>query len=132
MGTPNLPGIQSLGGKIALRHANWAKQIAIAITHDDLEARTENYLDSFHVSLDTPTSASVSNTAQYASILEQGSTKTWVIRSKSGKKLKFKWNNAPSGAPPAAADGFHYFNYVLHHGAKAYQILNRAMLRAVK
>lgn len=132
MAIPNIPGINSLANKIILERAVKVKETAIEITKNDLEVRTGIYLDSFHIEKDGPLSISVRNTAQYAAVLELGSTKTWKITARNAPSLRFLWMNPPAGAPGPAADGYHYFYSVTHRGAKAFKILRRAMIAAIR
>lgn len=130
-GKAYIPGINSVARKVLLATAEETKAQAIVITEDELQKHTGLYLDSFHIEIDGPLSVSVRNTAQYAYILEEGQ-KPHRIPLAGYAGLKFIWNNPPAGAPAPSDPPYHHFAYVNHPGAKAYQILKRAMIRAVR
>lgn len=129
MGKPFLAGIALLANQIAMEHAMVTKAVAIEITKHDLKTRTGLYLDSFHIEEVGPASVAVSNTAQYATILEQGQKPHKISPRDPAGALRFIWENPPVAPnfPP-----FHIYRSVNHPGAKAYQILNQAMRAVVK
>ncbi len=131
MGKAYIPGINKVAQKVLMATAEETKLRAIEITKEELQEHTGLYLDSFHIELDGPLTVSVRNTAQYAYILEEGQIPHRIpLVGYAG--LKFIWDNRPANAPAPTDGPYNHFKWVQHPGARAYQILRRAMFRSVR